>query len=105
MLLLDKIAEANIRAAQERGELDNLPGEGKPLELVDDSSVPPELRAGYRILKNSGYLPAELVLFTEIKRVEDLLKVTEIKAERMELVVKLGLLKSQIRSHQSCGLR
>jgi len=74
MLLLDKIAEEAIRSAVALGELDNLPGQGKPIVLDDNSGIPPELRAGYRILKNGGYLPPELVLHTEIKQVEDLLR-------------------------------
>ncbi|WP_159143269.1 DnaJ family domain-containing protein, partial [Klebsiella pneumoniae] len=38
----------------------NLPGRGEPLILDDDSHVPAELRAGYRLLKNAGCLPPEL---------------------------------------------
>ncbi len=60
MSVIDLWAERHIQEALSRGELTNLAGEGKALQLEDDSLVPPELRAGYRILKNSGYLPAEL---------------------------------------------
>ncbi|HDN2513677.1 MULTISPECIES: DUF1992 domain-containing protein [Providencia] len=60
MSVIDLWAERHIQEALSRGELSNLAGEGKALQLEDDSLVPPELRAGYRLLKNSGYLPAEL---------------------------------------------
>lgn len=60
MSVIDLWAERHIQDALNKGELSNLNGEGKPLQLDDDSLVPEELRAGYRILKNSGYLPAEL---------------------------------------------
>lgn len=60
MYIIDDWAERHIQEALNNGELDNLKGEGKPLLLDDDSQIPPELRAGYRLLKNSGYLPAEL---------------------------------------------
>ncbi|WP_145606307.1 DnaJ family domain-containing protein [Yersinia intermedia] len=60
MELIDQWAERYIIDAQQKGELDNLPGSGKPLQLDDDSFVPPELRAGYRLLRNAGYLPVEL---------------------------------------------
>ena len=60
MELIDQWAERYIIDAQQKGELDNLPGSGKPLELDDDSLVPPDLRAGYRLLRNAGYLPVEL---------------------------------------------
>ncbi|SUC28616.1 Domain of uncharacterised function (DUF1992) [Providencia rustigianii] len=60
MSVIDLWAERHIQEALNKGELSNLNGEGKPLQLDDDSQVPEELRAGYRILKNSGYLPPEL---------------------------------------------
>lgn len=60
MSIIDLWAERHIQEALNKGELSCLNGEGKPLQLEDDSLIPPELRAGYRILKNSGYLPTEL---------------------------------------------
>jgi hypothetical protein len=73
MLLVDKLAEEKICEAIKRGELDNLSGAGKPLPLEDDSLIPEELRAGFRVLKNSGYLPAGLDLRREIGSVETLI--------------------------------
>jgi hypothetical protein len=58
--MLELIAERKIVEALERGELSNLPGEGRPLVLDDDALVPEELRAAYRILKNAGYVPPEV---------------------------------------------
>lgn len=74
MWLIDQLAEQHIKAAQEKGELSNLAGEGAPLVLDDDSHVPPELRAGYRLLKNAGFLPPELELRREALEVNDLLR-------------------------------
>ena len=74
MWLVDELAEQHIKAALEKGELSNLPGSGKPLQLDDDSHVPSELRAGYRLLKNSGYLPPELELRREAMEVNDLIR-------------------------------
>jgi hypothetical protein len=39
------------------GLMDNLPGQGKPLNLDDDALVPEEQRLGLRMLKSSGYVP------------------------------------------------
>lgn len=39
------------------GLMDNLPGQGKPLDLSDDEHVPDELRLGFRMLKSSGFAP------------------------------------------------
>lgn len=74
MWLIDQLAEQHIRAAQEKGELSNLPGEGAPLELEDDSQVPEELRSGYRLLKNAGFLPPELEMRREALEISDLLR-------------------------------
>ena len=60
MWLLDQWAERHIIDAQSKGEFDGLLGAGEPLVLDDDSHVPPELRAGFRLLKNAGCLPPEL---------------------------------------------
>ena len=81
MWLIDKLADAHINAAIERGEFDNLPGAGKPLQLDDDTLVPPELRAGYRLLKNAGCLPPELTLLNEIRDVQQLIRAAQTNLE------------------------
>jgi hypothetical protein len=58
--MLDFLAEKAIQDAIARGELDALPGAGRPLELDDDALIPEELRLAYRILKNAGCVPAEV---------------------------------------------
>ncbi|MDD4767402.1 MAG: DUF1992 domain-containing protein [Desulfotomaculaceae bacterium] len=60
------IAEGKIREAALRGEFDNLPNKGKPLNLTDMTHIPAELRAAYTILKNAGVLPEEMELKKEI---------------------------------------
>jgi Domain of unknown function (DUF1992). len=74
MWLLDQWAERHITSAQRNGEFDNLPGQGEPLILDDDSNVPQELRSGYRLLKNAGCLPPELEQRKEAMVLADLLK-------------------------------
>lgn len=74
MWLLDQWAERHITDAQRRGEFDNLPGQGEPLVLDDDSAVPEELRSGYRLLKNAGCLPPELEQRKEAIALADILK-------------------------------
>jgi hypothetical protein len=58
--MLDFLAEQKLAEAVSRGELDNLPGAGRRLELEDDALVPEELRLAYRILKNAGFVPPEV---------------------------------------------
>lgn len=65
-------AERRIQEAQKEGAFDHLPGEGRPLDLEDDSAVPQELRMAYKVLKNAGYLPPELADRKEINTILDL---------------------------------
>ncbi len=92
MWLIDKIAEQKIKQALERGELHNLPGEGKPIQLDDDSHVPAELRAGYRLLKNAGFIPPEVSLRKEIAQVESLIEMAQATEQKNQLFKKLNYL-------------
>jgi len=75
MLFLERLAEERIREAQANGELDNLPGAGKPLpEEADLAGVAPSLRMACRILKNAGYVPEEVLLRREIADIRQLLQ-------------------------------
>jgi len=101
MSSLDAIAERRIREAQERGEFDDLPGAGAPLELDDDALVPEDLRAAYRVLKNAGFLPAELEIHSEIREIEQLLLLTGDGCERARLVSRINFLIT----HSAAGRR
>ena len=71
---LQDIIEIRIKAAQERGEFDNLPGQGEPLHMEDDSRIPEDLRLAHKILKNANCLPPEIELKKEIRQMEDMLE-------------------------------
>lgn len=104
MTILDKLAESRIQEAVDRGELDDLPGAGRPLQLDDDSLVPEDLRMAYRVLKNANYLPPELQTRKDIERVEDLLaglgETESDMAERREAQRRLTLLRMQLDSYR-----
>jgi len=85
-----RIVEQRIKEAQERGEFDNLPGRGKPLDLEDDSHVPEDLRIAYKILKNADCLPPELQEKKEIRQMEDLLASLPDEKERYKLIKKIN---------------
>jgi hypothetical protein len=88
--MLEFLAERKIADAVSRGELDNLPGAGRPLELKDDALVPEELRLAFRILKNAGFVPPEVETLNEIAQLERLAGLDS-KAAR-----KLALLRTRI---------
>lgn len=94
-MLLDAIAEERIRDAQARGEFDDLPGSGRPLELGDDAMVPEDLRPAYRLLKNAGFVPPELELHRELRDIEHLLRAATGEAERAGLLARIEFLLSR----------
>ena len=73
MFAFQKIVEKRIKEAQERGDFDNLPGHGEPINIEDDSHIPEDMRLAYKILKNADCIPPELQLRKEIRRMEDML--------------------------------
>ena len=96
MGLLDTLVERRIQAAIANGELDNLPGAGKPLALDDDALVPAELRVAHRILKNAGFVPPEAALRGEIAGVQALLRHASDDASRRRALARLALLEAKL---------
>ena len=88
--MLEFLAEQRIAEAIANGELDDLPGAGRPLDLDDDALIPEELRLAHRILKNAGYIPPELETLNEIAQLE------RIAMGDTTAVKKLSLLKARI---------
>lgn len=63
----ESLIEEIIREAMEKGEFDNLPGKGKPLDLEAYFATPADVRLGYSVLKSAGCLPMEVELQKEIE--------------------------------------
>ena len=81
--------DASIRKAIERGEFENLKGKGKPLNLNEYFDTPEDLRLGYSILKNAGYIPEEVELLNQITELKDQIKKADDIDRRKELQKKL----------------
>lgn len=64
--MYEHFIEEQIRQAQERGDFDNLPGFGKPLQLVENVYAGDKVM-GYNLLKSNGYAPVEVELTKEIR--------------------------------------
>ncbi|NEV61897.1 DnaJ family domain-containing protein [Thiorhodococcus minor] len=104
MDIIDKLAEQHIQAAIERGDLSGLPGEGRPLSDEGLSMVPEQLRAGYRLLKNAGYLPPELEALSAIEDTQALLaRITDPEARAQQLR-RLRLLELRLQESRGHGL-
>jgi hypothetical protein len=102
--IIDKIAEERIREAIERGDFDDLPGKGKPLDLEDDSHLPQDLRMAYKILKNANCLPPELELRKEIRTTEALLAGIQDTQEKYKQMKKLNYLVMKLNMTRRCSV-
>jgi len=100
-LAFDAVVEERIQEAIRRGDFDNLPGAGSPLDLDDDRLVPPELRIAFRILKNAGLAPPEVLARREIAALEALLDQSANAAERKRTLAQLAVLRAQLGVHRS----
>lgn len=59
--------DQEIRKAQERGQFDNLPGKGKPLDLTPNPYAQGQELA-FKILKDAGYAPEWIELDKAIRK-------------------------------------
>jgi hypothetical protein len=88
-----KNVDEKIQEAIARGEFDNLPGKGKPLDLDAYFATPENLRMGYSILKSADIIPEEMELLRQIEGLKKSLDSSttpmEQKALRQQLSEKL----------------
>jgi hypothetical protein len=93
----DEEIARHLREALASGELAGTEGFGKPLpEDAGWDATPESLRMPFKILKNAGFVPAEIELFHERSALTTSLKRCESEAERVELRRKLSDLEQRI---------
>jgi len=104
MWAIEALAEQKIEEAIAQGQLGGLSSAGRPLPQEDLSLVPEHLRAGYRLLKNAGYLPPELYALEQLREAEDLLRRIEEPGAREQAHKRLRLLEMRLRESRGYGL-
>ena len=99
-----KSVDEKIEEAIARGELDNLPGKGEPLDLDAYFATPEHLRMGYSILKSADIIPEEMELLRQIEGLKRSLDSstnrTEKKALRQQLSEKLTNLNMRLEQNR-----
>lgn len=81
----DKVVEAIIKEAQERGDFENLKGKGKPIDLNAYFETPEELRLAYSVLKNAEIAAPEVELLQEIAALKERLTSTFEETQRSRI--------------------
>jgi DnaJ homologue, subfamily C, member 28, conserved domain len=94
---VDDIIKQWVQKVEASGELRDHPGFGKPFQFDDGFlETPDELRMVYKILKNAGYLPAEVELLKRLAQLKESIAATSDAAERDRLRVQLGELQQRV---------
>jgi hypothetical protein len=86
---LESAIEEKIKEAMSRGEFDNLPGTGKPLDLDAYFNTPEDLRLAFSLLKSNDFVPAEVEIFNEIAKLAEQLSKSESETDRISVSRKL----------------
>ncbi len=76
-MAFERLAEEMIQRAIERGELKNLSGKGKPLDLELYFQAPAETRVLQKLLQDAGFVPREIELLQAIRALQTRLSATE----------------------------
>lgn len=100
-----RLADERIKKAQSEGQFDDLPGAGRPLDMEDDSLVPPDLRMAYKILRNAGFVPPEVSDRKELMTVMDLLESAPDERHRYRQMKKLEVIAARIQAATGRDLR
>jgi Domain of unknown function (DUF1992) len=98
MIFLDRLVEERIQRSIAAGDFDDLPGKGRPLVLDDDLLVPLDLRAALRVLKNSGYVPREILWRREVAALEAIVANTDDDEVLRRTLGKLALLRAALQA-------
>ena len=95
---LFRLSEERILEGIERGEFDNLEGSGRKIDLTEYFNTPAEFRVGYQMLKANKFVPGEVGLMKEIRRIESKMEAgspdnehlrTQIAEKQLELSILL----------------
>ncbi|HKQ99851.1 MAG TPA: DUF1992 domain-containing protein [Pyrinomonadaceae bacterium] len=82
---IEKFVEDQIRKAVAKGEFDNLPGKGKPIDLEGYFQTPEDLRICYSILKEGQFVPEEVETLKEIEVLREKLAACRDETEKQRL--------------------
>lgn len=97
MSTLDDEIARHLREAAAAGELSRADGYGKPLD--EDwawEATPADLRMPFKILKDAGYAPPEVLLFRERASLADAIRHCASDEERLRLQKRLAEIEQQI---------
>jgi hypothetical protein len=94
---VDEVIRQWVQKVEQTGELRKVPGFGKPFEFNDGFlETPSELRMAYKILKDAGYVPAEIEMVQRLAEMREQLNATRGEAEQRALKTKIAELQQKV---------
>jgi hypothetical protein len=84
-MAFERIVEAMIKDAMERGEFDNLPGKGKPVDLTEYFETPEDVRLANSVLKGAGMTSREVDLLKEIAELKQIVAALPDEEKRRQI--------------------
>lgn len=81
----ETLTDRLLKDAMTDGRFSNLAGEGKPLNLEDNSHTPPELRLAHKLLKDNDLAPDWIIAGKSIEQRREKLSAQIAKAYRVYL--------------------
>lgn len=82
---MTKSIDETLRQAIERGAFQNLPGQGRKLDLDDYFNAPEDVRLGYGLLRSNNFVPEEVQMLKDIESLQEKLKQATVEEERKTL--------------------
>ena len=94
---VDEVIRQWVQKVERTGEIRNVPGFGQPFNFNDGFlETPAELRMAYKILKDAGYVPAEVEMVQRLATLREQLDATRGEAEQRELRIKIAELQQKV---------
>lgn len=81
----EKLVEQKIQEAMARGDFDNLPGRGQPIDLTAYFDTPEDVRAAYALLKNARLVPREVEILQEIAALKEQLSTASTAEQKRKI--------------------
>ena len=90
--MFNKTVESLIQEAIARGDFDDLPNKGKPIDLTEYFNTPEELRMASSVLKSAGVKPPEVEVLCQIAELKNRLAKCEDNAEQAQIHARIEIL-------------
>lgn len=94
---VDEVIRQWVQKVEKTGELRSTPGFGQPFNFNDGFlETPSELRMAYKILKDAGYVPAEIEMMQKLAALREQLDATKGEAAQRELKTKIAEMQQKV---------